>query len=309
MGVLGDIEFWAATLRVSTPLLLGAAGAVLCDRSGVMNIAIEGIMLTTALMASAAAAAYHNVWLGVTAAALVGAVSGLLLAYLTVGIKANQVVIGIGLNLVAVGLTSLLFPILCFDANNSIMSSPPFQRWAIPVLSDIPVVGRLLFDQQPLFYIAVVAVLFVYGFLTYTHPGLILKAVGENAKAANSVGINVTMVRYAALVAGSLLMGIAGSYLSLVEVTSFQPNLSGGRGFMALAAVIMGKWHPLGCAAAVLLFGFAEAFQWRLQGMGLPIPAQLPNMLPYVITVLVLAGVVGRANPPGDLGNPFHKEG
>jgi len=308
-AIFGDVEFWGATLRVSTPLMLGVAGAVLSDRAGVMNIGIEGIMLISAFFASATAAALQNVWAGVGAAALVGGASGLLLAILTVWIRANQVVVGIGLNLVALGFTSLLFPLMCFDAEGRPLSSPLFGRWEVPLLSDLPIVGRLLFDQQPLFIIGAVTIALVTVFIYRTHAGLILRSVGENAAAAYSLGMSVDLVRSLALVCGSILIGVGGSYMSLVEVSRFQPNLTGGRGFMALAGVIMGKWHPVGGAGAVLLFGFAEALQWRLQGLHLDIPPQLPNMLPYVLTVLVLAGVVGKATPPGDLGVPFHKEG
>jgi len=308
MDILIDIGVYAAMLRIATPLILGLAGCILCDRSGVVNVFIEGTMLTAAFCASFTAATFQNVWLGVGVAALAGALCGFIMALLTVGLKANQIVVGLGLNFVALGITSMLFSLLCFDASGNQLTSPPFERWKIPFLGDIPLVGTLLFNQRPLLYVALLVLGIVYGILYFTHPGLILRAVGEKAAVAYSQGVRVDLVRWIGVIIGSAIMGIGGSYIGLAEVTSFKPNLTAGRGFMGLAAMIAGKWHPLLGMAAALVFGFSGALQWKLQAMHLPIPEKLPNMLPYIATILVLAGLIGRAIPPGDLGNPFRRE-
>lgn len=302
-----DVEFWAAALRLSTPLILGAMGAVLCERSGVMNIFIEGMMLLTALAASLGVATTGSIGSGVLIAALIGALFGLVLCLLAVTIKADQVVTGISLNLVASGLAIFLFMLLIFKPGGAVVRTPPVPVFKLPYLADLPVLGPLLFQQQPLFYFALLSVGAVFFFLYWTHQGLIVRAVGENAKAANALGISPDRVRYLSVVAGSALIGVAGSYLSLVEVNTFQPDLTGGRGFIALAAMIFGKWHPVGALGAALLFGTSESLAFRLQGASLPIPSQAFNMLPYVLTLVALAAF-GGATPPADDGRPFIKE-
>lgn len=202
----------------------------------------------------------------------------------------------------------MLFSLLMFDASGHQLTSPPFGRWEIPYLGDIPVVGTLLFNQRPLLYIALLIIGIEYWVLYYTHPGLILRSVGERAAVAYSQGVRVDLVRSVSVIIGSSIMGIGGSYFALAEVTSFKPNLSAGRGFMGLAAMIAGKWHPILGLAAALIFGFSGALQWKLQAMRLPIPEKLPNMLPYIVTIIVLTGIIGKATPPGDLGNPFRRE-
>jgi simple sugar transport system permease protein len=308
MGFFLDIGLYASMLRTATPLILGLTGCILCDRSGVVNVFIEGTMLTGAFCASYWASIYHNVWLGVGMAALAGMFCGCIMAILTVRLKADQIVVGLGLNFIALGITSMLFSLLMFDSSGQQLTSPPFGWWEIPYLANIPVVGTLLFKQRPLLYIALLILGIEYCALYYTHPGLILRSVGEKASVSYSQGIRVDVVRSISVIIGSAIMGVGGSYFALVEVTSFKPNLTIGRGFMGLAAMIAGKWHPLLGFAAALIFGFAEAFQWKLQAMKLPIPEMLPNMLPYIVTIIVLAGIIGKATAPGDLGNPFHRE-
>jgi simple sugar transport system permease protein len=304
---LFDADLLAATVRLGTPLLFVALGALLCERSGVLNIAVEGIMLAGAFAAALGAVARPSPWAGVGAAVATGILSGLAVAWMAVTVKAQQVVIGITFNVFSLGLTSFLHTVYFFRADASLVRTAGFQRWHIPFLGEIPGIGKVLFQQEPLVYVALLLLVLVYLFLYGTAPGLALRATGEHARAADTVGINVSAVRYAATIAGSALAALGGAYLVLAEVRTFQPNMTAGRGFIGLAAVVFGKWHPVGAFLATLLFASAEALQFRLQGTGWLSPS-LMSTLPYVLTILALAGFVGRAHPPAEDGLPYIKE-
>ncbi len=302
-----DADLLAATVRLATPLLFVALGAVLCERAGVLNIGVEGIMLAGAFAAALGAVARPSAWAGVQAAMLAGLLSGLAIAWLAVTVKADQVVIGITFNVFALGLTSFLYTVYFYRPDASIVRTAPFARWDLPGLSRLPGVGVILFRQEPLVDIALALLLALYLFLYWTAPGLAVRATGEHARAADTVGINVPLVRHLATMAGSVLAALGGAYLVLAEVRTFQPNMTAGRGFIGLAAVVFGKWHPFGAFLATLLFAAAEALQFRLQGTGWVSPA-LMSTLPYVLTILALAGFVGRALPPAEDGVPYIKE-
>lgn len=298
-----DVEFWASAFRLSIPLLLGALGGLMCERSGVVNVFIEGILVIGAFTASLFALWLGGPWYGVMMAGIFGALSGLILAWLTVTLKANQIVVGISLNIVAVGLTNFLFVVLLYRPG-VVSRTAPFTLIRIPGLSEFPVVGRLFFHQHPLLYLAVIATILVYIFLYRTHQGLIVRSVGESAKVANALGVSPDLFRYISVVVGGALIGMGGSYLSLVEITTYQPGTVAGRGFIAYAAMIFGRWNPFGVLGAVLFFGAANALQFRIQGMNLPLPQLLPNMLPYILTLVALTAF-GKTSPPADLGKPF----
>jgi simple sugar transport system permease protein len=302
-----DVDLLAATVRLGTPLLFVALGALLCERSGVLNISVEGIMLAGAFAAALGAVVRPSPWAGVQAAVASGILCGLAVAWLAVTVKAQQVVMGITFNVFSLGLTSFLHTVYFYRADASIVRTAAFQRWDIPLLSELPGIGKVLFQQEPLVYIALGLLVLVYLFLYETAPGLALRGTGEHARAADTMGINVTGMRYGATIAGSVLAALGGAYLVLSEVKTFQPNMTAGRGFIGLAAVVFGKWHPVGAFLATLLFASAEALQFRLQGTGWVSPS-LMSMLPYVLTLLALAGLVGRANPPAEDGVPYRKE-
>jgi ABC-type uncharacterized transport system permease subunit len=236
----------------------------------------------------------------------VGAGVGVLLAYLSVSLGANQIVSGVAINLFALGLTTFLARALLRPAG--IERVPAFEPVAIPLLSSIPLVGRMLFNQTPLVYIMLVLAPLLTILLFRTPWGLALRAAGEHPRAVETAGVRVVWVRYASVTASGVLAGLAGAFLSLGHLNLFTENMSAGRGFIALAAVIFGKWHPIGALGAAFLFGAADAFQLLIQTYRLGIPYQIPIMLPYVLALFALAGLVGRSAPPAAAGIPYRAE-
>ena len=290
MGTVFDITLLMATLRSATPLVLAALGGIYAERSGVVNIALEGKMLTGAFAAVVVAYYTGNPWLGVLAAILTGGVMAYIFAVVSIKYQANQVVSGVAINMLAAGLTVFMMHVFFGTAGTS------------PAVTRLPTIGPF----TPLVYVAPLLVVVTFVVLYRTPWGLRIRAVGEHPKAAATVGINVINIRYACVVLSGMLAGVAGAHLSIGTLSVFVRDMTAGRGFIALAAMIFGKWHPLGALAASLLFGFSEALQMRLQGGG--IPGQLIQAVPYVFTMIVLAGFVGRATAPAALGEPFRKE-
>ncbi|MBL8092910.1 MAG: ABC transporter permease [Anaerolineales bacterium] len=293
----------SGTLRLSTPIALGALGGIFSERAGVVNIAIEGLMLSAAFTGFLVGASSGNVWLGVLAAILTGALMALLHGALSIHLRVDQIISGTVINILAVGLTGYFY-----TSNVTLPGKLP--SMPIPLLSQIPIAGPVLFDNPPITYLALILVATTHIVLYHTQWGLRLRAVGENPRAADTVGINVITTRYANVVIGGALAGLAGAFLSLEAVGSFERLMTNGRGFIALAAMIFGNWNPIGAWAAALLFGFANALQSQLQfqGLGSIIPHQFIGLLPYVLTIIVLAGFVGRARPPAAVGQPYTKE-
>ncbi|MDQ7827534.1 MAG: ABC transporter permease [Armatimonadota bacterium] len=300
------LSYLTATVRLTTPIGLAAMGGVLSERSGVFNIALEGMMLFGALTGVLGSHYWGSPWAGTAAAAGVGAVLGLLLAYLSVTLGANQIVSGVALNLFAFGCTTFLARVLLRPAG--IEQVPAFQPLVVPYLADLPLIGPVLFRQTPLVYAALVLAPALTLFLFRTPWGLGLRAVGEHPRAADTAGLKVAQMRYGAVVASGMLAGTAGAFLSLGHLNLFTENMSAGRGFIALAAVIFGKWHPLGALGAALLFGAADAFQLLIQTYNLGVPYQVPVMLPYLLALLALTGLVGRMAPPAAAGTPYRAE-
>jgi simple sugar transport system permease protein len=291
-----------ATLRQSTPITLGALSGIFCERSGVINIAIEGMMLSAAYAGFMTNVFTGNLLLSVAAAVLMGGLMGLLHALLSVTFRVDQIISGTVINILAIGLTGYLYVA-------GATTEGKLQSIEIPLLSNIPIVGQVLFNNPPITYTAI-AMVFITTFVLFrTTWGLRTRAVGEHPGAADTVGINVYRMRYANVIIGGMMAGLGGAFLTLEAVGSFERLMTNGRGFIALAAVIFGKWHPYGAWGAALLFGFTNALQTQLQFSGaLTIPHEFIGMLPYVLTVLVLAGFVGRARPPAAIGQPYETE-
>ncbi|MGD1860111.1 MAG: ABC transporter permease [Leptolyngbyaceae cyanobacterium] len=296
-------DFLAACLRLTVPLAYAALGGLISERAGVLNIGLEGMMLTGAFVSAAIALSTGQVWLAVAMAAGVSAAVGWIHAYLCVSLGVNQLVSGLAINLTAAGLTTYGARLL-FESGT--VELPIIAPIPIPGLQNLPVIG-LFFRQDPLFYllIGLIAVT-TYG-LFYTRWGLLLRAVGNAPQAADTAGVSVSRVRYVSVITCGALCGLAGAYLTLVHVHFFTEEMSAGKGFIALAALIFGRWHPIGAAIACLLFGATEALQLRIQAFDLAIPYQFLAMLPYLTALLALMGIAGRATPPAALGIPYRK--
>lgn len=298
-------SFIEADLRVATPILIAAIGLLYMEKAGVVNIGAEGTMLIGALAGSIGAYIFQDPWIGALLAALVCGLVGLVFAFLIVTIKANQIVTGIAINIIALGATTTVNRVF-FGLNTSSTNIPSFSRVAIPFLSEIPIIGPL-FNQMVLAYIALLMIPFTYYLMKKTTIGLSIRSVGEHPEAADTAGINVFRVRYGTVIFGSMIIGIAGSYLSVGLLSFFSENMVSGRGYIALASVIFGKWNPYGILLATLLFGFGDALQIRMQAAGSSIPYQFLLMLPYLLTVAALAGFVGKAVPPKASSKPYIK--
>jgi len=308
MGFLHVLEsLLAGDLRTMTPILLAAIGLVYMERSGIVNIGAEGMMLVGSLGGVVGSYYLHSAAAGMLVASVSAGFVGLLFAYLVVTLRADQVVTGAAVNILALGLTTT-FARIIFGLNTAPPSIAGYEPVVIPWLSRIPVLGPALFSQTAPVYLALLLVPLAHFLLFRTTIGLRVRAVGEYPRAADTVGIDVFKVRYATIIGGSMLAGIAGSYLSLGTLNFFTENMTAGRGFIALAAVIFGKYTPFGSLGAALIFGLAQAVQSHLQALNSPVPYQFILMLPYVATVAALAGLVGRVRPPASSGQPYSKE-
>jgi general nucleoside transport system permease protein len=308
LSTLFDVGFFAAMIRISTPLLLATLGELYSERSGVINLGIEGIMLLGAMTGFSAAYFTGSLWIGVLAALLTGAIAGLLMSFLTVVLGVSQHVAGIGTTLLATGL-AFFFYRLIFGQPGSPPNIVAFQPVQIPLLSDIPFLGPILFNQTPMTYIALLAVP-VTAWLLYRTPwGLDLRTVGENPRAADAAGVSVWGMRTQALVIGGALMGMAGAFLTIAQFNAFTFGVVSGRGWVAVALVVFGMWSPWRCAAGALLFAALEALQLRLQAHNvLNLPYQVFLMLPFVMTIVAMALVSRNARAPAALLVPFRKE-
>jgi ABC-type uncharacterized transport system permease subunit len=299
------IALLAVSIVKSTPIVLGALSGTVCERSGVVNIAIEGMMLGAAFAGFAVAVETGSLPAGLLAAVLAGALMALLHAVLTVRYAVDQIISGTAINILAVGLTGFLNRQLF--ATGAPAGATVLPRISLPVLGDIPVLGPILFQHQPLTFLAIVLVLVLQWALFRSRWGLRARAVGEHPLAADTVGIEVGRLRTLNVVLGGALAGLGGAYFTLESVPHFEPLMTNGRGFIALAAMIFGKWTPLGAWGAALLFGLTEALPVTLQIQGFAVPYQLVGMLPYVLTIVVVAGLVGRSTAPAAVGRPYLK--
>lgn len=300
-------KFIAADFRTATPLILAGMGLVFSSRAGIVNIGVEGMMLVGALAGVAGSWWFGSAWYGALFAMVMAGIISLIFAYLSVTVKADQIVIGAAINILGLGLTTT-FARTLFGLNTAPPEVASFEIISVPVLSNIPIIGPAFFQQNALVYIAILLVP-VASFIMYrTDIGLKVRAVGEHPKACDTVGINVYLVRYITIFVSGLFSGLAGAYVSLGLLSFFTENMIAGRGFMALAAVVFGKYSPKGVLLAGVVFGAAEAIQFRLQAAGTAIPFQFLLMLPYALTIFALAGFVGKSRAPVAIGKPYDKE-
>ena len=343
MNLLGMIS---ASLLRAAPIAFGALSGIMCERAGVINIAIEGMMLTGAFAAVVVSSIFRNydaihpvtgdplypVWLsnigraldqvnisdsvpwylllGLLGAIIVGGLLGLVHAWLSVTFKVDQIVSGTGINIFAVGMTSFLSQRF-LQPIQALNSGGTFKILPVPGASTIPIIGPLLFENRFIIYVLFILVIVVHIMLFYTRWGLRTIAVGEHPKAADTLGINVFRMRYINVTIGGMIAGLGGAYFTIGSVGRFDEVLTAGKGFIGLAAMIFGKWTPLGGFGASMIFGFADALQVKLQGLGIdqvPIPSEFLLMAPYIVTMVVLAGVIGRAIPPAADGKPYEKD-
>lgn len=304
LNLLGMMQ---STLLRSVPITLGALAGVLCERSGVVNIAIEGMMLTAAFVGSLVASAAGSLVLGLLLGVVAGALLGWALALLSIRYRVDQIIAGTVLNIFALGLTSFLSAQV-FSQYQDLNNPGRFDQIEIPLLSKIPVIGPILFNNNIFIYLMFALIVLIHVGLYKTRWGLRVRAVGEHPKAADTVGIDVLRVRYRNVILGGMVAGLAGAYFTLGSVGRFDENMTGGRGFIALAAMIFGRFNPVGAFGAALVFGFADSLQNKLAILDVPISSEFLLMAPYIATILVVAGVVGRARPPAADGVPYIKE-
>jgi simple sugar transport system permease protein len=295
--------FLAATVRTATPLALAALGELLVERAGLINIGLEGAILAGAFGALVGATA-GGVEAGYAGAVVGGLLVGALFALCVVALKADQIITGTALTLLSVGATGTLYRAL-YGSSGAALSLPTSGALPIPGLSSIPVIGPALFAQPAVAYLAYLLAPALAWWLGRTHAGLALRAIGERPAAAEAAGISTGRMRTAAVLVGGALGGLAGGTLVLAQAGTFAENMSAGRGFIAIAIVVLGRWHPLGVAGGALLFGAASALQFAFQAMGWDAPYQLFLVIPYLLTLAALAGAVGRARPPAALGRPL----
>jgi len=300
-----NVGLFAATLRMATPIAYGSLGGIFSERVGVVNIGLEGMMLTGAFTGVAVSFFSGSPWLGVVAAVLIGGLLGLLHGVITVKFAGDQVVSGTGINIFALGFTAYMSQVFWGSrgASESVQGLPVI---SIPLLKDIPIIGDIIGTHTPLVYLMIIITVISYIVLFKTPLGLRIRAVGERPDAADTAGINVFKTKYLCIVISGMLAGLGGAFLSLGHLSLFAWGMTGGRGFIALAAMILGKWMPFGAFGASVMFGFADALQMRLQALGL-LPPQIILTIPYLLTVAVLAGIVGKAIPPSNY-KPYVKE-
>ena len=295
-----------ATVAHAVPIALGGLVGTLCERVAVVNIGIEGMLLSGAF-AGAIVGSLLGGWIGLLAAIVVGALMGLALGVLVITYRVDQIIAGVAINLFALGLTSYVTSQV-LTVHRELNNAPIFPGWDIPFLSNLPIVGRILFQQNLFVYGAAILIAGATYYLFHTRSGLRARAVGEHPEAADTLGINVYRVRYINVVVGGMVAGFAGAWFTLGSVGRFDINMTNGRGFIGLAAMIFGRWHPVGALMAALVFGFADALQQKLAILNTPIPSEFLAMAPYIATIVLVAGLIGRARPPAADGKPYIKE-
>ena len=301
------VNLLQGTLAGSIPIMLGALTGVICSRSGVINVAIEGQLLLGAFTAAIVASGTGSLWLGLVSGALAGCLVGGLLAAFAIGYRVDQVVLGVVINTLILGLTGYLYDDLMVPYANTLNSPATFSAIKIPLLGDIPILGPVFFDSTIFLYLTYIALAGTQVGLFGTRWGLRTRAIGEHPVAADTVGINVIAMRYRNVIAAGLIAGIGGAYFTIGSVGSFGKDMSSGEGYIALAAMIFGRYTPFGAVAAALLFGFATQLQSILSTMNVPIQSNLLLMTPYIITIIVLAGLVGKVRGPKAEGIPYVK--
>ena len=306
LEMLVGASVFAATLRLAAPIALAALGGVTTERSGVTNIALEGSMLVGCFFGVVAADRTHNVWIGLAIAIVAGVLLAGLHAYAAIALRADQIVSGMALNILALGLTTYL-DYQMYGTTGTPADLPVLPDVQLGFLTGVPYVGDAIGSQNVMVWTMGVLVILLQLFLFRTVGGLRLRAVGEHPRAAETVGIEVRRIRYAAVLASGALAALGGAYLSIAFLGSFNQNMTAGRGYIALAVVICGRWRPFGALAFACLFGFSSALAQRLPTFS-ESGATLFQALPYVLTIIVVAGVIGRSRPPAAVGQPYTRE-
>ncbi|HCK66670.1 MAG TPA: ABC transporter permease [Anaerolineae bacterium] len=297
----------SSSLVRATPIALAALCGVISERAAVINIGIEGIMLMTAQIAVVTATMFQNLYVGLIAAILLGGLVAAFHAFLVIRYKVDQTVSGVAINIIGAGFTSFFSSKYLQGATDTLNNSGTFPIISIPYLSKIPVLGPTLFENNIIVYLMLILVVLMHILLFYTPWGLRTRAVGEHPKAADTLGINVYLTRYVNVILGGMIAGLGGAYFTIGSVGRFDELMTAGKGFIGLAATIFGKWSPIGAFASSLIFGFADSLQVKLQILRVPIPSEFLLMAPYIVTMIILTGVVGRAIPPAADGQPYEK--
>jgi simple sugar transport system permease protein len=305
---LNFVSVLAGTLIGATPLIFGSLSGIMCERSGVINIAIEGQFLAGAFLGAMIASWTGDLWLGVLCGAGAGALFGWLLAFLALRYGADQIIVGVVIDAFALGLTNYLLYEVLTPYQGTLNTGITFSAWKLPLLSKIPILGPVLFDQNFFVYAAGILLIVVNVALFRTRWGLRVRAVGEHPRAAATVGLHVVRTRYSNVIIGGALAGIGGAYFTIGSIGEFTTDMSSGLGFVALAAMIFGRWRPYGALGAALLFGFAESLQSALSFFNTGIPSPFLSMAPYLITIAVVSGLVGKVRPPAADGKPYARE-
>ncbi len=297
----------AASIRIATPLTFAGIGEAINEKSGVINIGLDSIMLSGAFVSFFVCNKTNSILLGLVAGLISGIVISLIHGYLSINGKANQTIVGLALNFLALGLTSFLF-LVAFGTSTELPTCRVVGTINIPILDRIPIIGEIIFSQNIFVYLLFLTLIVSYIIMYKTSWGISLIAVGENPKAADTAGINVNKTRYIACIINGLLGGLAGSYLTLAQLGFFMENITGGKGYMALVAVILGKRNPIWIFLAALVIGVADAIQIRLQTAGIPLPSEMFTMLPYVVAMLVLLFSIKNNKDPLALGLPYERK-
>jgi len=297
----------SSSLVRATPIALAALCGVISERSGVINIGIEGIMLMSAQVAVITATVSGNLYVGLFFAVLMGGLVAALHAYLVIRFKVDQTVSSVAINIFGAGATAFISSRFMQGAGEALNNSGTFPIISVPLLSKIPVLGPVLFANNLIIYLAILLVIVMHIVLYYTPWGLRTRAVGEHPKAADTLGVNVYLMRYVNVIVGGMIAGVGGAYFTIGSVGRFDEAMTAGKGFIGLAAVIFGNWNPIGAYMSSLIFGFADSLQVKLQILRIPIPSEFLLMAPYIVTMIILTGVVGRAIPPAADGQPYEK--
>ena len=307
MDALVFADFLAASIRIATPLLLAALGGILSERAGTFAVGLEGQMLAGAFCGVVGTHLMASVGLGLLVSAGGGMLLALVVAVATVRYHTEHMVSGLAVNILALGLTSFMLRTMVGGGQAPVIRVPILEAWPVPLLSDLPYIGSLLFRQPPLTYLAFLVIVPLALFLFRSRAGLTLRAVGENPQAAFAAGADPARVRIAAIVVGGAFAGLAGAVLSLQQVGTFTDGMTSGRGYLALAAIIVGRWMPVGTMVACLVFGAAEALSLRVQAFNLPLSSYVIQMLPYLAALAVLTGLGRSARLPAAIGQPFRQ--
>ena len=304
LATIFDLQTLNAAIRLSTPIALAAMGGTFSERAGIINIGLEGMLLTGAFAGALGSYLSGSAVVGLLFAVVAGALIAVVHSVFTVEFRANHVVAGVGINIFAAGMTTWLMQVI-WGSKGTTPAVARLEVITIPLLSDIPVVGPVLGVQSPFVYLMLALIVAGWVLLFKTPFGLRIRMTGENPEAADSLGINVQATKHFSVILGGVLCGIGGAYLSIGSLGRFSNGMSAGRGFMGLAANIFGQWNPFGGLGASMLFSYADAIQIRLQGLEIALPHNIIQMLPYALTILILAGGMVRSRPPAALGNSY----